>query len=98
MPATSSSPKRRPPRSRIARFLRCETVEGASADGAAIVEFPTFAEAKAWYASEPYQRASRDRYLGGDFRLPAPNRWLVETIQQRPTSTRNSLRSWCDAR
>jgi uncharacterized protein (DUF1330 family) len=52
-----------------ARFGRCETVEGATADGAAILEFPTFAEAKAWYASEPYQRASRDRYLGGDFRF-----------------------------
>ena len=52
-----------------ARFGRCETVEGASAEGAAILEFPSFADAKAWYASEPYQRASRDRYLGGDYRF-----------------------------
>ncbi len=52
-----------------ARFGRCETIEGPVTEGAAILEFPTFAEAKAWYASAPYQAASRDRFLGGDYRF-----------------------------
>jgi len=51
-----------------ARFGRCETLEGAEAQGLAILEFPTYEEAKRWYLSPAYQQASKDRYLGGDYR------------------------------
>ena len=33
----------------LARFGACEVKEGAGVEGVAIIEFPTFAEAKAWY-------------------------------------------------
>jgi uncharacterized protein (DUF1330 family) len=51
----------------LARFESCEVVEGPGAEGVAILEFPTVAEAKAWYASSAYQRASKHRYEGGDY-------------------------------
>lgn len=52
----------------LARFgTPCETLEGPEAEGAAILEFPTLAEAKAWYASPAYQDASQHRYRGGDY-------------------------------
>jgi uncharacterized protein (DUF1330 family) len=52
-----------------ARFGRHEVVEGAAAEGVAILEFPTFEEAKAWYGSPAYQEASKHRFLGGDYRF-----------------------------
>jgi len=45
----------------------CESLEGAAAEGAAILEFPTLAEAKAWYVSPAYQKACEHRYQGGDY-------------------------------
>jgi uncharacterized protein (DUF1330 family) len=51
-----------------ARFGRHEVLEGAAAEGVAILEFPTFEQAKAWYHSPAYQSASQHRYLGGDYR------------------------------
>jgi uncharacterized protein (DUF1330 family) len=52
----------------LARFgARCETLEGAEVEGAAILEFPTLAEARAWYASPAYQEASQHRFRGGDY-------------------------------
>ena len=51
----------------LARFGDCETMEGAPAEGVAIIEFPTFAEAKAWYESPAYQEASQHRFRGGDY-------------------------------
>jgi uncharacterized protein (DUF1330 family) len=61
-----------------ARFGRHEVLEGAAAEGAAILEFPTFEEAKAWYLSPAYQSASRHRYQGGDYRAI-----LVEGVSPR---------------
>jgi uncharacterized protein (DUF1330 family) len=52
-----------------ARFGRCEVVEGAQAEGVAILEFPTFEAAQAWYRSPAYQAASRHRFQGGDYRV-----------------------------
>jgi uncharacterized protein (DUF1330 family) len=52
-----------------ARFGRYEVVEGPETEGVAILEFPTFEEAKAWYASAAYQKASEHRFQGGDFRV-----------------------------
>lgn len=51
----------------LARFGPCEVVEGAGVEGVAILEFPTPAEARAWYASLAYQAASQHRFLGGDY-------------------------------
>jgi uncharacterized protein (DUF1330 family) len=51
----------------LARFGPCETVEGATVEAVAILEFPTFAEAKAWYAGPAYQEASQPRFKGGDY-------------------------------
>jgi len=52
----------------LARFgSPCETLEGPEAEGAAILEFSTLAEVKAWYASPAYQDASQHRFRGGDY-------------------------------
>src|SRR5271154_4008929 len=69
----------------LARFGTCEAVEGAAVEGVAIIEFPTFAEAKAWYESPAYQEASQHRFRGGDYNaviveglgrnLPCGYRW-----------------------
>src|SRR5258708_4402932 len=51
----------------LAHFGPCEVVEGPGVESVAILEFPTLAEAKAWYASPAYQEASRHRFMGGDY-------------------------------
>ncbi len=51
----------------LARFGPCEVVEGPAVEGVAILEFPTAAEARAWYRSPAYQAASQHRFLGGDY-------------------------------
>jgi uncharacterized protein (DUF1330 family) len=45
----------------------CEVVEGPGAESVSILEFPTLADAKAWYASPRYQKASQHRFLSGDY-------------------------------
>ena len=65
----------------LARFGACETMDGAAAEGAAIIEFPTFAEAKAWYESPAYQEASQHRFRGGDY-----NAVIVEGVAPSPAS------------
>jgi uncharacterized protein (DUF1330 family) len=65
----------------LARFGSCETVEGAAVEGVAIIEFPTFAEAKAWYGSPAYQEASQHRFRGGDY-----NAVIVEGLAPSPVS------------
>ena len=52
-----------------ARFGKHEVLEGAEAEGVAILEFPTREEAKAWYTSPAYQEASKHRHQGGDYRF-----------------------------
>lgn len=47
---------------------RHEVVEGPAIEAAAILEFPSFEEAKAWYDSPGYQEALKHRLLGGDHR------------------------------
>jgi uncharacterized protein (DUF1330 family) len=51
----------------LARFGACEVKEGAAVEGVAIIEFPTFEEAKTWYESPAYQEASQHRFQGGDY-------------------------------
>ncbi len=51
-----------------ARFGKHETLEGPATEGVAILEFPTYEQAKQWYHSAAYQEASKHRYLSGDYR------------------------------
>ena len=44
-----------------------EVLEGPAIEGISILEFPTLAEAKAWYSSPAYQEASQHRFRGGDY-------------------------------
>jgi uncharacterized protein (DUF1330 family) len=53
----------------LARFGACEAKEGASVEGVAILQFPTFEEARAWYESPAYQDASQHRFRGGDYNV-----------------------------
>jgi uncharacterized protein (DUF1330 family) len=57
------------PATYLARFGSCEVKEGAAVEGVAIIEFPTFEEAKAWYESPAYQEASQHRFRGGDYNI-----------------------------
>ena len=51
----------------LAKFGPCEVVEGGGVEGVAILEFPTMADAKAWYNGAAYQEARKHRFLGGDY-------------------------------
>jgi uncharacterized protein (DUF1330 family) len=44
-----------------------EIVEGDQIEGAAILEFPSFEEAKAWYDSPAYREARQHRLKGADY-------------------------------
>jgi uncharacterized protein (DUF1330 family) len=44
-----------------------EVLEGPAIEGVSILEFPSVAEAKAWYSSSAYQEASQHRFRGGDY-------------------------------
>ena len=44
-----------------------EVLEGPEVEGVVILEFPTRAEAKAWYESPAYQEAVRHRFMGADY-------------------------------
>jgi uncharacterized protein (DUF1330 family) len=45
-----------------------EAVEGRAPDGIIVLQFPTVADAKAWYNSPAYQAALPHRKLGADYR------------------------------
>ena len=53
----------------LAYYGAIETLEGPEALGSVVVEFPTMDEARAWYRSDAYQQARRDRFQGGDYRV-----------------------------
>jgi uncharacterized protein (DUF1330 family) len=46
---------------------RYEVLEGAATEEMAILEFPTYEEAKAWSHSPVYREASKHRFLGTDY-------------------------------
>ncbi|MBA8899608.1 DUF1330 domain-containing protein [Phyllobacterium sp. P30BS-XVII] len=48
---------------------RHEVFEGPDTEGVLILEFPTYAEASAWYHSPTYQAASEHRFQGADYRI-----------------------------
>ncbi len=46
-----------------------ETLEGPTSEGVVLLEFPSAAEAKAWYQSPAYIEARQHRFLGSDYRV-----------------------------
>lgn len=53
----------------LAFYGPIETLEGPTADGSVIIEFPTMDEALAWYRSDAYQQARKHRFQGADYRV-----------------------------
>ncbi|MFM0441383.1 DUF1330 domain-containing protein [Paraburkholderia strydomiana] len=53
----------------IAFYGEHEVLEGAPAEGVAILSFPTMAAARAWYASDEYQTALPHRREGSVSRV-----------------------------
>lgn len=52
-----------------ARYGRIEMLEGPACEGMALLEFPTFEDAQAWYRSDAYQEARKFRREAGDYRV-----------------------------
>ncbi|MES2788572.1 MAG: DUF1330 domain-containing protein [Planctomycetota bacterium] len=52
----------------LAAYGRQEVWEGSEMEGIVIVEFPTMADAKAWYESPAYREAREHRFRGADYR------------------------------
>jgi uncharacterized protein (DUF1330 family) len=53
----------------LAIYGKIETLEGPAIEGAVVAEFPTYAEALAWYRSPAYQEAVQHRFKAGDYRV-----------------------------
>lgn len=53
-----------------------EGVEGAAPDGVVMLEFPSVADARAWYDSPGYQTAAQHRLKAADYRV-----FIVEGLQ-----------------
>ncbi|MDR1331649.1 MAG: DUF1330 domain-containing protein, partial [Tannerella sp.] len=51
-----------------AAYGKNQVVEGADVEGVAILEFPSFEEAKTWYENPIYQKAKEHRLKGGVYR------------------------------
>jgi uncharacterized protein (DUF1330 family) len=56
------------PATLLAVYGRQEVLEGPPVEGVVIVEFPSFAEAKAWYDSPAYRQAREHRFRGSEYR------------------------------
>lgn len=53
----------------LAFYGKCETLEGAAADGVVLLSFPDMAAARAWYESPAYTAAKVHRFQGADYRV-----------------------------
>ncbi|HLZ64683.1 MAG TPA: DUF1330 domain-containing protein [Aliidongia sp.] len=53
---------------RLALYGAHEVLEGPEIEGVVILEFPSVAEAKAWYGSPAYQAAAKHRHAGSRYR------------------------------
>lgn len=51
----------------LAVYGKIRPTDGPAADGAVIIEFPSFEAAEAWYDSPAYQDAVVHRFAGGDY-------------------------------
>ncbi|MCE9545425.1 MAG: DUF1330 domain-containing protein [Planctomycetia bacterium] len=52
----------------LAAYGRQEVLEGAAPEGVVIVEFPSMAEARAWYHTPEYQAVLQHRLKGAEYR------------------------------
>ena len=52
----------------LASYGRQEVLEGPQHEGIVIAEFPSVAEAKAWYDSPAYKRVREHRFKGAEYR------------------------------
>jgi uncharacterized protein (DUF1330 family) len=52
----------------LAAYGAYEVLEGPAIEGAVILSFPTFAEAKAWYDGPAYVEAREHRFKGAEYR------------------------------
>jgi uncharacterized protein (DUF1330 family) len=52
----------------LAAYGHHEVVEGPEVEGTVILEFPTFAAAKAWYESPAYREVREHRFRGAAYR------------------------------
>jgi uncharacterized protein (DUF1330 family) len=52
----------------LAFYGALDTLEGPPVDGAVVLEFPTVADARAWYESPRYQEALTHRLKGAEYR------------------------------
>jgi uncharacterized protein (DUF1330 family) len=52
----------------LAAYGRQEVLEGPDVEGVVILEFPSCAEAKAWYDSPAYRAVREHRFRGADYR------------------------------
>jgi uncharacterized protein (DUF1330 family) len=46
-----------------------EVLEGAPTEGVVVIEFPTVADAKAWYNGPAYSEVREHRFKGADYRV-----------------------------
>jgi uncharacterized protein (DUF1330 family) len=46
-----------------------EVLEGPATEGVVVIEFPTVADAKAWYNSPAYREAREHRFKGANYRV-----------------------------
>ncbi|MEW4531462.1 MAG: DUF1330 domain-containing protein [Maioricimonas sp. JB045] len=52
----------------LAAYGAQQVLEGPSAEGVVIVEFPSMEEAEDWYNSSAYREAREHRFRGADYR------------------------------
>jgi uncharacterized protein (DUF1330 family) len=57
------------PVKRLAFYGPVEPLEGSAPDGVVVLEFPSIAEARAWYHSPGYQAAMQHRLKAADYRV-----------------------------
>jgi uncharacterized protein (DUF1330 family) len=53
----------------LAAYGKHETLEGPPIEGAVLLEFPTYEEARAWYDSPSYQDARAHRLRGAEYQF-----------------------------
>ncbi|MBB2201113.1 DUF1330 domain-containing protein [Gluconacetobacter tumulisoli] len=53
----------------LAAYGTQDVLEGTAPEGVVIVEFPTMAEARAWYDSPAYQAVAQRRHRGSAYRV-----------------------------
>jgi uncharacterized protein (DUF1330 family) len=53
----------------LAFYGEQQILEGPAHEGAVVLEFPSIAEARAWYDGPAYQEAAKHRHTGADYRV-----------------------------